>query len=230
MIPEHIAIILDGNRRYAKKLGLKLLDGHKFGAENVKRLIEWCCEFSIKQLTVYAFSTENFNRSKREVKTIMQLFERFFNKLSSNKQLDKHGIRVRFIGNKLLFPENVQGAIDTLSEKTKYNNKLIVNFALGYGGRAEIVEAVKKISKKVRGGVMREEDITEDAVMKELYLSEEPDMIIRPGGEKRLSNFLPYQGTYSELFFIDKLWPEITKDDLKQAIDEFGTRERRGGR
>ncbi|MDI6737225.1 MAG: polyprenyl diphosphate synthase [Nanoarchaeota archaeon] len=230
MKPRHIAIILDGNRRFAKKQGLEAWKGHEFGAKTVESLIKWAVELKLKALTIYAFSTENFNRSKIEIEKIMGLFARFFAKLMDDEKLEKHSIKINFIGNKSLFSEEIQKSMRAMEEKTKSNSNLAVNFAIGYGGRAEIVDAAKRIAEKAKAGEIAVSSITEESFLKELYLKEEPDMIIRSGGELRLSNFLPYQSTYSELYFIEKLWPEITKEDLIKAMEEFESRERRQGR
>lgn len=230
MKPKHIAIILDGNRRFAKKQGLEAWKGHEFGAKTVENLIEWAVELELKGLTLYAFSTENFNRSRIEVEKIMELFARFFAKLTKDERIEKNSIKINFIGNKALFSEEIQKSMNSLEENTKNNRNLAVNFAMGYGGRAEIVDAVKRIAEKAKQGNIDVNSITEESFLKELYLKEEPDMIIRPGGELRLSNFLPYQSTYSELYFIEKLWPEITKEDLIKAMKEFESRERRQGK
>jgi len=230
MKPEHIAIILDGNRRFAKKQGLEAWRGHEFGAKTVENLIEWAVELELKGLTLYAFSTENFNRSKIEIDKIMALITKFFAKLMHDERLEKNSIRINFIGNKSLFSEEIQKSMNTLEEKTKDNSNLTVNFAMGYGGRAEIVDAVKRIAEKAKAGEIALGSINEETFLQELYLKEEPDMIIRPGGELRLSNFLPYQSTYSELYFIEKLWPEMTKEDLAEAMEKFESRERRQGR
>ncbi|HII16053.1 MAG TPA: di-trans,poly-cis-decaprenylcistransferase [Nanoarchaeota archaeon] len=230
MKPKHIAIILDGNRRFAKKQGLEPWKGHDFGAKNVENLLEWCRELGIKELTLYTFSTENFNRSRLEVEKLMQLFEKFFTKVKQDKRVMEKGMNMRFVGNLSLFPENVQKAMQAVMEMTKNNKEFIVNFAMGYGGRAEIVNAVKIIAEKAASGKIAFKDIDERLVLNELWLHNEPDMVIRPGGELRLSNFLPYQSTYSELYFLEKLWPEITKEDIEKAMEEFETRERRIGR
>ena len=181
MKPKHIAIILDGNRRFAKKQGLEAWKGHEFGAKTVENLIEWAVELELKGLTLYAFSTENFNRSKIEVEKIMELFARFFAKLAKDERLGKHSIRINFIGNRSLFSEEIQKSMNELEEKTKNNNNLIVNFAMGYGGRAEIVDAAKRIAEKAKQGKIEISSITEESFLKELYLKEEPDMIIIPG-------------------------------------------------
>ena len=228
-IPNHIAIILDGNRRYAIKKGVPKIKGHEYGARNVRKLFEWCREIGIRELTLYVFSTENFNRSKDEIDYLMFLLKSYFKRMDIEKLREK-GICISIIGDIKSFPKDIQKVFHKVRKETKNNNKLIVNFALGYGSRAEITEAVKNIIKDVRNKKIDENDINERTVTQNLYLSSEPDILIRPGGEKRLSNFLLWQLSYSELFFIDKLWPEFTKEDLMEIIKEYNQRERRFGK
>lgn len=230
-IPKHIAIILDGNRRYAEKKGISRLKGHEYGAKNVGNLFRWCRELGIKEVTLYTFSTENFNRNREEVDYLMFLFRQYFNDFIKkySKKNEDYNVKVNIIGRKELFPKDVQSAFKEVMEKTKDNNGLLVNFCLGYGSRAELVDAFKAIIKKIKNNEVKEEDINEEAITQNLYLSSEPDLLIRPGGEKRLSNFLLWQLSYAELFFIDKLWPEFMKEDLIDVIGEFNQRERRFG-
>lgn len=227
MTINHVAIILDGNRRYAKQHHLPLFKGHEKGAENVQNLLKWAKELGIKELTLYSFSMQNFNRSREEIKYLFMLFEKYFTKLlnSIKKGTDKllRLIRFNFIGRTFLFPKRIQELMRKLIEKTKNHSGLKVNFAFGYGGREELIDAVKNIIKK---GIKK---IDETAIRSNLYLKSEPDIIIRTGGEQRTSNFLPWQGVYSELFFLKKTWPEFSKADLKRIITEFASRERRFG-
>lgn len=223
MEPKHIAIILDGNRRYAKKLGLKLWEGHSKGAKKVEELIDWCNELKIKELTLYSFSIENFKRNKKEVNFLMNLFRKQLEILKKDKRIEKNKIKIKFIGRLSLFPEGIQKEMKQIMEKTKNNSNFIINFAMGYGGRAEIVDAVNNIIKK---GIKKAD---ENIITKNLYISSEPDLVIRPGGEKRVSNFLIWQSYYAEWFFTDKLWPEFTKNDLIKAINDFKKRQRRFG-
>src|SRR3989338_2521739 len=228
-IPEHIAIILDGNRRYAEKKGFPRIKGHEFGAENIKNLFEWCKELEIKQITLYTFSTENLNRSKEEVAYLIMLLKNYFKKLNFKKLKDMGG-RINFIGRLNLFSKELQEIFKDVSDKTMQNKNFIVNFAIGYGGRAEIVDAVKSIIKDINNGEISDTSINKEIIKNRLYLKSEPEILIRPGGEKRLSNFLLWQTSYSELFFIDKLWPEFTKEDLVEIIKEYNQRERRFGK
>lgn len=230
-IPNHIAIILDGNRRYAEKLGLPKLKGHEHGAKNVGNLFKWCKELEIKEVTLYTFSTENFKRGKEEVDYLMHLFRQYFNnfiKKYSEKNKD-YNVKVNIIGKIELFPKDVQKAFKEVMEKTKNNDALTANFCLGYGSKTEIVDALKAIIKDIKNQKIDENSINEDTITQNLYLPSEPDILIRPGGEKRLSNFLLWQCSYAELFFLDKLWPEFTKEDLMNIIKEFNQRERRFG-
>ena len=225
-----IAIILDGNRRYAKKQGLKPWQGHKFGTEKVKEILKWYQELGIKELTLYTFSTGNFNRPEQEKKVLFSLFKENIRNLKNDERLDKDGIQVRFIGRLQLFPKDIQKEMQEVMEKTKDYNNFRLNFAMAYGGRAEIVDATKKIIEKIKNNEINENDIDENLLNENLYLSSSIDILIRPGGEKRISDFLLWQIAYSELFFIDKLWPEFTKDDLVNIIEEFKNRERRFGK
>jgi undecaprenyl diphosphate synthase len=227
MSVKHVAVILDGNRRYARKHGLPLYKGHEKGAENVKNLIGWAKELGVEELTLYSFSMQNFKRAKEEVSYLFKLAERFFRRIldAIKKGTDKllQYVRFNFVGRLYLFPKQIQTLARALIEKTKNHTGVKVNFALGYGGREEIVDAVKKIVKK---GVKK---IDEKTISENLYLQSEPDLVIRTGGEQRTSNFLPWQATYSEWFFVKKTWPEFTKNDLKRIISEFNVRERRFG-
>jgi len=220
---KHIAIILDGNRRFGRKKGKKQWEGHLEGAKKVEELINWCIELGIKEVTLYSFSTENFKRPEKEVNFLFDQFRKHITKLMNDKRIEKEGICVRFIGRLSLFPDDLQEHMNELMEKTKENNKFKINFAMAYGARAEIVDAVNKILSK---GL---ENVDEGVFSEYLYLKDSPDLLIRPGGEKRLSNFLLWQLSYSELYFTEKLWPEFTKEDLVEAIEEFGERERRFG-
>lgn len=223
--PKHIAIILDGNRRYGEKLGNRKL-GHHEGAKRVEDLFNWCKELKIKELTLYTFSTENFSRPKDEVNYLMNLFRKQFKRLNKELNNNKEKIKVNFIGRLNLFPEDLQKEMDNIMNKTKQNNDFIVNFAVGYGSKAEIVDSVKTIINKG----LKEDDINEKLINDNLYLTSEPDIMIRPGGEKRMSNFLLWQCAYSELFFYEKLWPEFTKQDLIDVIEQYKQRQRRFGK
>lgn len=226
-VPKHIGIILDGNRRFAKRLMLKPWKGHEWGAKKVEKLFDWCIEYKIKELTVYAFSIENFNRPKEEFDYLMDVFKKEFDKMKDDPRLEKYSIRVRFIGRLTMLPEDIQEKMKVIMEKTKKNNKFFINFALAYGGRQEIIDAVKELLKNKDLDVNK---LNEEMFSKHLYLESEPDLIIRTGGEKRSSNFLTWQSSYSEFIFLDKLWPEFEKEDFINCINEYSKRERRFGR
>jgi len=229
-IPKHVGIILDGNRRFAKRLMLKPWKGHEFGAEKVKKLLEWSKDVGIKELTLYAFSYENFNRPKKEFEYLMDLFRKEFDKLIDNKDISKNEIKINFIGRLQLFPKDLKEKMYKIIDKTKNYNKYIVNIAMAYGGRAEIVDAVKRIGEKIKEGSLDVKNINEKLFSDNLYMSDDADLIIRTGGEKRTSGFLPWQGTYAELVFVDKSLPEFEKEDFLQCIKEFQGRKRRFGK
>ena len=224
--PRHVAVILDGNRRFAKKLMLEPWKGHEFGQKKVEELLEWCKDLGITELTLYIFSMQNFNRPKEEFNYLMELFKKSFEKFSDDKRIKENGIKINFLGRYELFPADLVKILKDITEKTKNNNRFILNFAMAYGGREEIIDAVKSIINKN----FKKEDITEDVISQNLYSRSEPDMIIRTGGEKRTSNFLPWQAAYSEWFFIDKTWPEFTKEDFIQLLNNYKQRERRFGK
>ena len=230
-VPKHIAIILDGNRRYAKKLGLQPWKGHKFGLSKLEELFHWCMDLGVKEVTLYCFSTENFKRTKKEVDYLFNLFWKEFNKIKNGKGIFKDSVRVNIIGRVYMFPKKMRDAMKDAILKTKNNKKLIVNFALAYGGRQEITDALKMIVQDIRKGIIKAKSINENLIKRYLYMNGEPDLVIRPGGEIRTSNFLTWQSIYSEWIFLkDKLWPEFTKQDLQNCILEFNRRERRFGK
>lgn len=222
-VPRHVAIILDGNRRYAKRLGMQPWKGHEYGLKKLEGLFKWCIELGIKELTLYCFSTENFKRDKREIDYLFNLFWEEFSRIKEGKGSFASKIMVNVIGRQWMFSKKMQKAMHDVIRKTAKNNKLIVNFAMAYGGRQEITDAVRKIIKL---GIKK---INDSTISDYLYLKNEPDIVIRPGGEVRTSNFLTWQSVYSEFIFLDKLWPEFTKGDLIKCIREFNQRERRFG-
>jgi undecaprenyl diphosphate synthase len=220
--PEHIAIIIDGNRRFAKKNALKPWNGHEAGKKKVEDLIDYAQELKIKQLTIYTLSLENIRkRPERELKYLYELMYKTFREMD-RERLRRESIRLNFLGNLDLIPKKIKALCLDLKRETEKNKELIVNFAIAYGGKQEIVEAVKKIIKN-------KQPVTEKTITQNLYLSENPDLIIRTGAERRTSNFLPWQSAYSELIFLDKMWPEFTKEDLKDCIEDFKRRNRRFG-
>ena len=229
-VPKHVAIILDGNRRYAKKLGLQPWKGHEYGVKKLNQFLEWCQELGIRELTLYAFSTENFKRTKTEKNFLFNIFKQEFSNMKHRKDIFENKIRINVIGRLRMFPNDIQKSIKEIMEKTKNHNNFIVNFAMAYGGRQEIVDSVKKIAQLIKSNKISPSSINENTITKNLYLPRGPDLVIRPGGELRTSNFLTWQSVYSEWFFIDKLWPEFTKEDLIKCIKEFNKRKRRFGK
>ena len=223
-VPKHVAIILDGNRRYARKKGMPTRYGHQKGFDKIKDFLQWCIDLGIKESTLYCFSTENFNRSKKEVDYLFSLFKQKFDSFSNDNVIHKNEVKINVIGRISMFPKDMQKKMKDIMKKTKKYSKYQLNLALGYGGRAEIVDAIKKIiAKKVK-------KIDEKVVLDNLYLKDEPDLFIRPGGEKRISNFLIYQSAYCEMIFVDKLWPDFSKKDLVKCVEEFNMRKRRIGK
>ena len=227
-LPEHIAIIMDGNRRWAKKNNLTTPQGHKEGAENLKRISKFANKLGIKYLTVYAFSTENWKRSKEEVGAIMKLLNFYI--LDFFKSYDEN-IKVNVKGRMSDIPDDLRKEIKSVEEKTKDNTGLVLNIAFNYGGRDEIVSAVKNIARDVVEGKIKIEEITEDTVSNNLYTANQPDpdLLIRTSGEERISNFLPWQISYSEFVFTDKYWPEYSNTDLLESIQIYQKRTRRFG-
>lgn len=220
---KHLAVILDGNRRYAEKKGWLGLRGHNDGAENVDRLIDWCNELGIKELTLYALSTENLKRDKKEVDELFRLMKRWFSKFKEDKRVHENKIKVRFIGDMSLLPKDIQEIVKEIEQDTLDYDNFKVNFCVAYGGRLELVRAFNKL-KNERFNIS-EEDITNA-----LWLNSEPDLVIRTGNVIRTSNFLPWQSVYSEWAFLEKLWPEFTKEDLLACLKDFEARKRNFGK
>lgn len=228
--PKHIGIILDGNRRFARKIKRKPWVGHDYGYERFKKLLEWCKEFDIKEITIYTFSLENFKRTRGEVQHLMNLLEGALNEILEDKRVEESQLQVDFIGRTKMLPKKIQLLMQKVRKKTKKFKKYKLNLAIAYTGREEIVDAVKKISEKVKKNKIKIGSINQKTILNNLYLQSEPDLIIRTGDEQRISGFLLYQGDYAELYFSKKLWPEFTKADFKKALDEFAKRKRRFGR
>ncbi len=227
-IPTHIAIIMDGNGRWAKAKGLPRTAGHKKGTKVFGDIAKHCMKIGVKHLTVYAFSTENWKRPKSEVDSIMNLLKQYLKDLLKSSE---EGARLKFIGSRENMPAELLELMEQAESKTENFDKFTVNIALNYGGRAEIVSAVKKIAEDVKSGKMASEEINEDVFSDYIYTSTQPDpdIIIRPGGEKRISNFLLWQNAYSELIFMDVLWPDFTEKDLDEAVEIYASRNRRYG-
>lgn len=231
-IPQHIAIIMDGNRRLAERLGLRPWEGHRLGAEKVEDVLEWCLDLGIKTITAYAFSTENFNRPREEIERLFDLFEEYFNKVAKDTRIHKNKTRIKAIGRIERFPKRVRDAIKRAEEATKDYNNFQLNLAVAYGGRQEVLDAVKKIAEKVREGSLELGSINEETISKNLYTNglPDPDLIIRTSGEERISGFLLWQSAYSELYFCESFWPGFRKIDFLRAIRTFQQRKRRFGR
>ncbi len=230
-VPNHLAIIMDGSRRFAKRLMLKPFKGHEWRAKKIEDVVNWAVKAGIKELTFYAFSIENFNRSKQEFNYILDLFKKECRRLLEKDSIaHKNKTRINFIGRLNMFPRDLQDLTSQLQDATKNYNKIILNFALAYGGRAEIIDATKKISEQIKQGRLNISQINEDVFKKNLYLESEPDLIIRTGGEKRISGFLLYQGSYAELQFVEHFWPEFSKEDFENALSSYSKRQRRFGR
>ena len=227
--PRHVAIIMDGNGRWAKARGLPRALGHKEGVEALRRAVRASRELGISHLSVYAFSTENWNRPQTEIDALFDLLRVFVR--HDLARLHKDGVRVRIVGSRDGLSEDILGLIDEAVEKTKANTQLTLNIAFNYGGRSEIVSAVKDIARAVQDGRLQPDQIDEAMVSRMLWTSEspEPDLVIRTSGELRLSNFLLWSGAYAELMFMDLLWPDFTKESLEKAIDAFRRRDRRFG-
>lgn len=228
-VPTHVAIIMDGNGRWAKKQNLLRIEGHKKGAKSVKEVLEGCKELGIKYLTLYAFSSENWNRPQDEVKGLMELLELYIGK--ELKTLHKRNIKLSVIGNrKKLWPQ-VKRQLEQAEQLTRNNTALNLTIALSYGSREELVEATKHIAQKIKQGDLKIEDINESCINKHLYSHTlpDPDLLIRTSGEQRISNFLLWQSAYTELYFTETLWPDFTKNDFIEAVNEYKKRERRYG-
>lgn len=228
-IPRHVAIIMDGNGRWAKKRGLPRIAGHSAGVKTISRIVEEALNLGIKILTLYAFSTENWNRPKKEVDSLMRLLEEYL--VKKKEGFLKYNIRLNVIGKLSDLPKAVQEGIEELKEKTKENSKLILNLALSYGARPEIIDAVKQIAKDISSGKLNADDVNEQIFSSYLYTANlpDPDLLIRTSGEMRISNFLLWQISYTELYFTSKLWPSFTKKDFLEAIETYQKRARRFG-
>ncbi|MEE8402560.1 MAG: polyprenyl diphosphate synthase [Candidatus Hydrothermarchaeaceae archaeon] len=231
-VPKHVAIIMDGNRRLAERFGLKPWDGHRLGAQKVEDVLEWCLDIGIETLTVYAFSTENFNRPKEEVERLFDIFEEYFYKIAKDKRIHKNRTRVKAIGKVERFPERVRKAIKTAEDATKDYDNFQFNLAVAYGGRQEVLDALKKIAEDVKSGKIDVDTITESTISQNLYTNglPDPDLVIRTSGEERISGFLLWQSAYSELYFCESYWPGFRRIDFLRAIRTFQYRKRRFGK
>ena len=229
-IPRHVAVIMDGNGRWAKKRLLNRVNGHEKGAETVRSIVRTCCEVGIQVLTLYAFSTENWQRPASEIKALMGLLKKFL--IEEEPDLQKNHIRLNVIGQLERLPEDIRGVIERVKSATALNNRLLINLALSYGGRTEIVDMVKSIAGKVADGSLTPGMLDEAVVADHLYTRDmpDPDLMIRTSGEMRISNFLLWQLAYSELYITPTLWPDFTSEEFIDIIKSFQQRERRFGK
>ncbi len=230
LIPKHVAIIMDGNARWAKARSLPIKVGHKAGSENVKTIAESCIDLGVKNLTIYAFSSENWDRPKEEVDYLMNLLEEYLEK--ETRPLIEKNIRIFISGDLEKISESAKRKISTIENQTKNNSALTLNVAFSYGSRQEIVDATRKIASEVSQGKIAVNEITEELFCQNLYRPEmpDPDLLIRTAGDLRLSNFLLWQLAYAEFYFTKVYWPDFGKKDLKKAISDFNKRERRYGK
>jgi len=228
-MPKHIAIIMDGNRRWAKEKGKPASYGHKEGAKTLEKIVRYAKKIGLKYITVYAFSTENWKRAEEEVKALMTLLQNYLDEYS--KKADTENTRIKILGDISALSKGMQKSINDCMERTKDNTGITFNIALNYGGRDEIIKAVKQIADKVKNNQIQIDEITEDLLTNNLYTkgNPEPDLLIRTSGEQRLSNFLPWQLAYTEFLFIDKNWPDFEEKDLDEAIIEYQKRTRKFG-
>lgn len=228
-LPSHVAIIMDGNGRWARQRGLVRIRGHKEGIESVREITRECAKRHLKQLTLYAFSQENWKRPKREVNLLMKLLKEFL--VKERKEIEENNIRLTAIGRISGLPEDVQRELAISIEESKDNTGMVLCLALNYGGRSEIVDAAKDIAKSVKDGKMDLDEITEETFKKFLYTGEmtDPDLLIRTGGEMRVSNFLLWEISYTELWVTPICWPDFRKEHLEEAMKDYARRERRFG-
>ncbi len=226
-MPKHIAIIMDGNRRWAKAKGKPVSYGHKEGAKTLEKIVRYANKIGLEYITVYAFSTENWKRAEEEVKALMMLLQNYLDDYA--KRADTENIKVKILGDISALSSGMQKSIENCMERTKDNTGVTFNIALNYGGRDELIKAIKQIANQVKNDEIQIDDITEEMVSDRLYTKgePEPDLLIRTSGEQRLSNFLPWQLVYTEFLFIDKNWPEFEESDLDDAIIEYQKRTRK---
>lgn len=230
LLPKHVGIIMDGNGRWAKKRGLPRSVGHREGAKTFRKIANYCTSIGIGYLTVYAFSTENWSRPKEEVDGIMDLLRDYLRHMFEEKEQRDH-IRVQFIGDRTPLAGDIQELMAEAEQETRDNTDMVLNIAINYGGRDEILHSVRQLCQLVQKGSLTPEQITQESITHYLYTAgqPDPDLIIRPSGEFRTSNFLVWQGSYSELIFLDVLWPDFTPEHLQAALREYASRNRRFG-
>ncbi|HCW80341.1 MAG TPA: isoprenyl transferase [Ruminococcaceae bacterium] len=229
VLPRHLGIIMDGNGRWAKKRGLPRSAGHAAGAEVFKKMVLYCNKIGIQYLTIYAFSTENWKRPQNEILTLISLFKKYLKDALTN--FLSENIKVRFLGDTSVFDPQLKELIDDIKKTSAGKTGMVLNVALNYGGRAEIVRAAELLAEDVKAGRIQPEDINEKMFTSKLYTTgqPDPDLIIRPSGERRISNFLLWQSAYAEYLVMDILWPDFTTKDLDRALDDYATRSRRFG-
>ena len=231
-LPKHIAVIMDGNRRFARDLGLSWEAGHIFGKEKIEEVLDWCFDLNIRILTIYAFSTENFNRSQKEVTTLMLLLKQELEKAKEDSRIHQNKVRIRILGRLKSLPADLQESAQTLMDLTKTYKTYQLNIALAYGGREEIIQAIQHMGRDIKKGKLKVQDISQATVSSYLYTKglPDPDLILRTSGEERISNFLLWQLAYSELYFSDVYWPALQKRDFLLAIRSYQMRKRRFGK
>jgi tritrans,polycis-undecaprenyl-diphosphate synthase [geranylgeranyl-diphosphate specific] len=231
-VPRHLGLIMDGNRRFAAEHGMVVVEGHLKGKEKLEELLNWCLEVGIRILTVYALSTENLNRHPDEVSQLMDLFAESFREIARDPRVHKHRIHVAAIGNRSILRPDVVAAIDLAEQSTKEYSDYFYNVAIAYGGREEIVQAIRRLASQVAAGTLRPEEIDDQKVSENLYTANlpDPDFVLRTSGEERISNFLLWQVAYAELYFADVMWPGLTKIDFLRAIHAFQLRRRNFGK
>lgn len=231
-VPKHVAIIMDGNRRFAREIGLGNIEvGHERGRDKLEEVLEWCLEVGVRILTVYAFSTENLQRPSKEVQHLMRLFAENFRRVGDDRRVHDNRIMVRVFGNRDLLPPEVLEAIEYAEARTKDYDQYRFNLAVAYGGREEILDAIRDVVRDAKDGKVRAEDINETFFSRRLYTADlpDPDLVLRTSGEERISNFLLWQLAYSELYFVDVYWPGFRKIDFLRALRSYQMRQRRFG-
>lgn len=227
----HIGMIMDGNRRFAKKLMLEPWKGHEYGAKKLEEVLEWCKEEKVSTLTIYALSMQNLNRPKHELDYLMNIARKTFKRFQEKEgTIQELGLKVEFIGRRDLLPQDIQDTMSAVEESTKENSTYILRFCVAYGGREELVDAMYNIAADVKEGKIIPTQVDEELIDQYIYQADQPDLIIRTGGDLRTSNFLVWQSAYSEWFFTEKTWPELTQEDIKTFISDFNSRERRFGK
>ncbi len=228
-LPRHVAIIMDGNGRWATSRGLPRVMGHRAGIKSVRAVVEAAREIGVEVLTLYAFSVENWKRSQREVNTLMRLLDEYLRRELEN--LMKNAVRLNVLGDLEGLPERVRGHLKAVMDKTKQNKRLLLNLALNYGARSEILQAVRRVAEEVKKGKLQVDDLSEETFKRYLYTDgqPDPDLLIRTSGERRISNFLLWQISYAELYWTPALWPDFGKEDFVEALLEYQRRDRRFG-